>query len=64
MKQHEEDAGKMFPDKKETDEFAEQEKIRDIDFSVNDIKDAMGELDEPSASGPDQLLSIILKKCR
>ena len=59
-----EDAEKMFPEGDETDESAEQETIRDIDFSINDIKDAMGELDETSASGPDQFPSIILKKCR
>ena len=34
----------MFPDGEETDEVAEQETIRDIDFSINDIKDAMGGL--------------------
>ena len=58
-----EDAEKMFPEG-ETDEAAEKETIRDTDFSINDIKDAMGELDEKSASGPDQFPSFILKKCR
>ena len=58
------DAEKMFPDGEETDESAEQGTIRDINFNINDIKDAMGELDETSASGPDQFPSIILKKCR
>merc|ERR1712029_702270 len=43
---------------------AEEETIRDIDFSMDDIKEAMGELDETSASGPDQFPSINLKKCR
>ena len=59
-----EDAEKMFPEGDETDKSAKQGTIRDIDFSINDIKDAMGELDETSASGPDQFPSIILKKCR
>ena len=59
-----EDAEKMFPEGEETNEAEEQEEIRDIDFSINDIKDAMGELDETSASGPDQFPSTILKKCR
>ena len=54
----------MFPEGEGTDESEEQGTISDIDFSVNDIKDAMGELDESSASGPDQFPSIILKKCR
>ena len=54
----------MFPEGDETDESAEQGTIRDIDFSINDIKDAMGKLDETSASGPDQFPSIALKKCR
>ena len=59
-----EDAEKLFPEEEETNEAEEQEEIRDIDFSINNIKDAMGELDETSASGPDQFPSIILKKCR
>ena len=54
----------MFSDKEETEEIAEQETITDIAFSINDIKDAMGELDETYASGLDQFPSIILKKCR
>ena len=54
----------MFPEGEGTEESEEQGTISDIDFSVNDIKDAMGELDESSASGPDQFPSIILKKCR
>ena len=32
----------MFPE----EETSEQEEIRDIDFSINDIEDAMGELDK------------------
>ena len=59
-----EDAEKMFPEGEEPDEAAEKETIRDTDFSINDIKDAMGELDEKSASGPVQFPSFILKKCR
>ena len=59
-----EDAEKMFPEGDEADESAEQGTIRDIDFSINDIEDAMGELDGTSVSGPDQFPSIILKKCR
>ena len=58
------DAEEMFPEGEETDEAAEKDTIMDIDFSINNIKDAMGELDETSASGPDQFSSIILKKCR
>ena len=58
------DAGEMFPEGEEIDEAAEGETVRDIDFSVDDIKEAMGELDETSASGPDHFPSIILKKCR
>ena len=58
------DVEEMFPEGEETDEAAEKDTIRDIDFSINNIKDAMGELDETSASGPDQFPSIILKKCR
>ena len=59
-----EDADTMFPDMEETEEATDQETIRDIDFSIEDIKDAMGDLEETSASGPDQFPSIILKKCR
>ena len=55
-----EDAEKMFPEGEEMDVPAEQGTISDIKFSVDDIKDAMGELDETSASGPDQFPSIIL----
>ena len=58
-----EEAAKMFPDEEETEEITEQT-VRDIDFNINDIKEAMGELEETSASGPDQFPSIILKKCR
>ena len=58
-----EEADKMFPDEEETEETTDQT-IRDIDFNINDIKKAMGELEETSASGPDQFPSIILKKCR
>ena len=54
----------MFPEEEETNEAAEEETIRDIDFRMGNIEDAMGELDETSASWPDQFPSIILKKCR
>ena len=59
-----EDVEKMFSEEKETNEATEEETISDIDFSIGDIEEAMGELDETSASGPDQFPSIILKKCR
>ena len=38
-----EDAEKMFSEGEEPDEAAEKETIRDTDFSINDIKDAIGE---------------------
>ena len=59
-----EDGEKMFPETDGTGETTNQEKIRDIDFSIEDIENAMGELEESSASGPDHFPSIILKKCR
>ena len=48
----------MFPEEEETNEAAEGETMRDIDFSMDDIKEAIRELDETSASGPDQFPSI------
>ena len=38
--------------------------LGDIDFSPEDVKDAMGDLSETSAPGSDQFPSIFLKKCR
>ena len=54
----------MFPDEEGKEETTDQETIRDIDFGIEDIKEAMGELDETSGSGPDEFPSIILKRCR
>ena len=39
-------------------------KIEDIDFSIKDIEDAIGELQLHSASGPDDFPAIVLKKCK
>ena len=48
-----EEAAKMFPDEKGEEETTDQETIRDIDFGIEDIKEAMGVLDETSGSSPD-----------
>lgn len=45
-----EDAAKMSPDEEETEETTEQT-TRDTDFNINDIKDAMGDLDEIQPQG-------------
>ena len=38
----------MFPDEEGKEETTDQETIRDIDFGIEDIKEAMGDLDETS----------------
>ena len=46
------------------EEEADETSITDIDFSEKDIIDAIDELKNNSASGPDGLAAIFLKKCK
>ena len=54
----------MFPDEEGKEETTDQETIRDIDFGIDDIKDAKEELGETPSPGTDKFPSIILKKYR
>ncbi|CAL4064475.1 unnamed protein product [Meganyctiphanes norvegica] len=56
--------GTQKVDIKSKGESNNHETLRNIEFSVEDIKAAMGELPETSAPGPDNFPSILLNKCR
>ena len=40
------EAAKMFPDEEGKEETTDQETIRDIDFGIEDVKEAIDELNE------------------
>ncbi|CAL4247595.1 unnamed protein product, partial [Meganyctiphanes norvegica] len=56
------DATIMFPDTDSVQNIDEM--LTNLDFNVDDIKTAMGELSLTSAPGPDNFPSILLNKCR